>query len=436
MRILKKICNAKFISRENIENITKIASVSVANQIVSSGANLLLNIYLVRALTLNEFGIFGIGFSSILFFSGIGNALFLTQMVVNFPGKMQHDRLPYATRILIAMLIFFSLIALILISTLILFSKFYLSLDAYFELTVSLLAASLFYLIKDFFVRLAYTKRKEFQALIVNSSMAFSLIAFYLLSKTYSIDATATVAFLAIAVANFFGVIVGLFIAKLPFSGITCRKTIDDWKEAWRGGMWAVGGGIVIWGQSQAYIYLTAAIAGPAAVGIANAAKLLTMPAIFLFTAINQLLTPRLAELRIKNEAKMLKASDAIGILFSAIAVIYSVLILSTNSWLTKIIIGDTHQNSTPLLAAWCFVLIFQFSRTGSSIALQVVKEFRIIMIDNLFSAIIAIMTSLILLNFLGVTGAIIGTAIGEFALSILLYKSVLKLKNRLNQIS
>ena len=77
----------------------KALSVSVLNQAVSSGTNFVLGLYLVRVLTPANFGLYSIGFAIGIFFFGIGNSLFLTQMVVHTPGKSENDRMQYAANI-------------------------------------------------------------------------------------------------------------------------------------------------------------------------------------------------------------------------------------------------------------------------------------------------------------------------------------------------
>jgi len=87
-------------------SLSKAIVVSVLNQMVSSATNFLFGLYLVRNLPPVEFGLYGIGFAITLFYAGIGNAMFLTQMVVHIPNKAAEDREPYAARICLIMMLF------------------------------------------------------------------------------------------------------------------------------------------------------------------------------------------------------------------------------------------------------------------------------------------------------------------------------------------
>jgi len=425
MNVLIKLNNAIQSVKAKL-GIAKALSVSVLNQVVSSGANFALGIYLVRVLTPSEFGLYGIGFAIVLLYAGVGNALFLTQMVVHVPEKAPEERLPYAARMLVALLIFCMLTAVFASVLLVVGKLAWPSLNRYCNVSMAILAACLAYLLKDFFIRHAYTARKEIWALGVNSTIAAAMFALLFAQHQDVAGVTVTGAILIFAISNLIGALVGLLLVRLPLSLVMMNKIVLDWKEAWRGGVWALGGGVVIWSQSQAYVYVTAVIAGPTAVGMANAARLLITPAVFLLTATNQILMPRLATLRVTNTKKMFKVSEYVALGFVGFALLYTLFFVILSDEIQALIVGNKYQDLEPLVLAWCLVLVFQFSRTGTSVVLQVMKEFRRIMFDNLWSAIAAIICTLLLLKPLGVQGAIFGTALGELILSILLYRAVL----------
>src|SRR5690606_40916291 len=66
--------------RRHLNDFRKLSTalgISGATQAIGSVANFLLGIYLVQKLSPAEFGVYGIGFATCLFFSGLGNSLFL-----------------------------------------------------------------------------------------------------------------------------------------------------------------------------------------------------------------------------------------------------------------------------------------------------------------------------------------------------------------------
>lgn len=409
--------------------IGKALSISAINQVVSSGTNFALGIYLVRVLTPTEFGLYGIGFAITLLYSGVGNALFLIQMVVHVPDKAQEDRLPYAARMLVALVIFCTLTSIVAGLLLLLGSAWSQLLHQYIGLAFSIVAASVACILKDFFVRHAYTARRETWVLRVNVAVAAALAILLLVQFRFASSFNSESALWIYAVSNMVGVVVGFALIRLPIWAVRMHKLIDDLREAWVGGRWALSGTSIIWAQSQAYMYVTAVFVGPVGVANANAARLLITPAIFLIPVLSQVVMPRFASLRATNPQKMLQVSGLFTTGLIMFSVVYSVVLLGSVDVIAPVLLGVKYGQIAPLVAAWCLVLIIQFSRSGTSIVLQVMKEFRTLTLLNAVSVVVAIVAAVALMQIVGVSGAILGSALGELLLSVLLYKAVMKCK-------
>jgi O-antigen/teichoic acid export membrane protein len=434
MRSIRWLFDVLAARKGQFKAISTALSISAINQIVSSGANFALGIYLVRVLTPTDFGLYGIGFAISLFYAGIGNALFLTQMVVHVPDKVPDDRLPYAARMLIALVVFCALTAITVGLLFVLGSAYSKFIREYLDLVFAIIAASVAYLLKDFFIRHAYTVRRESWALWVNVAVAVSLAASLLGQFRFASNLTPEGALGIYASSNMMGAVVGFALIRLPILTARLRLLGEDLREAWAGGSWALGGVAVTWAQTQAYMYITAVFVGPVGVAYANAARLLITPAIFLVPALSQVLMPRLASMRSSNSRKMLKISGQFSAALVVFSVIYSVVLLGLADVIAPVLLGAKYgQQIRPLAAAWCFVMIFQFSRSGSSIVLQVLKEFRALTVLNTVSVVVAIGAAVVLMRMIGVVGAILGTAIGELVLNVLLYRMVIQCKQRSN---
>jgi len=399
--------------------------ISVLNQLVSSGTHFFLGLYLVRTLTPAEFGLYGIGFAVCLFYSGIGNALFLTQMVVNTPDKLQADQLRYAASMLMVVILFG---AITIFCTWLVFvggeSGLFWRGD-YASFGIAVVAASVSYLLKDFFIRHAYTVRKEAWALAVSCMVAATLAGMLLFEHYSGSVITAERALWLYAISQLVGAGVGFALAQLPLSSIAWRHVQTDFREAWPGGRWAIGGVSVTWAQSQAYMYVTAWFAGPAGVGHANAARLLVVPITFLVSAIHQVVMPRLAELRTHNRSGMLQVGGVLMIGLLAMAISYSAVLLSLVDYIARIVLGSQYEQMFPLAAAWCLVLSLELIRSSAGVLLQVLKRFRTLTLMNAASGCVAIASSVALMLIMGVSGAILGTAVGELILAVLLWKVV-----------
>lgn len=406
---------------------SKSISISIITQAISSATNFLLGLYMVRVLSPKDFGIYGIGMSLCLLYTGFGNAMFLTQMVVNSPDKPIEDRLPYATRVLLVVLLF-AAATLVLLCVTLLFGPFFLPWIAGKEhLAIAVGASSVALLIKEFFVRQAYIAASEPRALATNSAIAVTvagMLAFYHLSGwTLNVEGILWI-FTGGQIA---GAITALAIAKLPLGNISWRAIIRDLQEAWVGGRWALGGVSVTWIQSQTYTYVIAFTLGPAGVGFANAARLFIVPFTLLLPAINQVTMPRLAELRVRDRRKVTRSGITITAGLFALATIYSFCMMSFAGTVAPMLLGEKYKNITPFVLVWCLVLLFQLLRDGAGTLMQVVKKFRALMIVNAFSATVSIAVAVILIRWWGVSGAILGTGIGDLCLAILLWRMILK---------
>jgi O-antigen/teichoic acid export membrane protein len=426
MRLIKRIFDAIAKRKSQSKAIGMALSISVINQAVSSGTNFALGLYLVRVLTTADFGLFGIGFAITLLYAGVGDALFLTQMVVHVPDKAPQDKLPYAARMLVALTLFCTLTVAgveVILATSEMWSQL---IHQNLGLGTSIVFASIAYLLKDFFVRHSYTARREGCALWINVSVAMTLVCMMLAQALFTKPLNSEGALWIYATSNMVGALVGFALVRLPIMAVVLKEIIEDAKEAWGGGRWALGGVGVTWSQTQAYMYVTAFFVGPVGVGLANTARILITPAIFLLPAITQLVMPRLAAMRAKNQPKMLEISMLFSIGLVCFAVLYSLVLFGVGDVLAYILIGKyRYDEISPLVAAWCILLIFQFSRIGTVIYLQVTKEFRLLTLLNAISLVVAILIAVLLMQIIGVQGAILGSAVGELIFSVLLYRAV-----------
>jgi O-antigen/teichoic acid export membrane protein len=400
----------------------KALSTSVLNQAISSGTNFVLGFFLVRALPAAEFGLYGLGLAVCYLYSGVGNALFLTQMVVHAPERAEHERLPYAARMLATLAAFGA-------TTLVLFALAIVSAGAliptlapYQGLATGVALASVSFLLKDYFVRHAYTARREARALAVNCGVAAFLLVTLTVLHLVGVALGGTIALMVFAGSQTAGALVGLFLSRLPFGAIRWRGVLDVAAESWNGGRWAIGGVVVTWAQTQAYAYVTALFAGTSGVGRANAARLLVSPFLFLVPAVNQVTMPRLADMRVRDRGAMLKAGKLVTASLLGLAAVYSTLLLAATDSIVPVLLGRRYTGMRWVVGAWCLVLLTMLLRDGASNLLQVMKHFRALTLLNVVSAVASITCVAALTPAFGSTGAVLGSVSGELVLAALLW--------------
>jgi O-antigen/teichoic acid export membrane protein len=422
----KFINNLVSIAKVN-KTLGKALSVSLLNQVVSSGTNFTLGIILVRILAPAEFGLYGIGLAISFIYCGVGNALFLIQMAVRTPDKSPVERQPYAARMFFT-LIGFNALAVILFTIIFSVSSHISNIPKeYISYGMAVLFAASTYLTKDFFIRHSYIVQNEKRALANNLVVAITIFVFLEAIHFLGIKLTATFALCIYATGQLSGAFAGFVFSRLPYRQARLDDLLNDLRISWYGSRWALGGVTVTWLQSQAYMFITATIIGSAGVGRANAARLLISPFQFLIPAINQITIPRLAAQRNNDIPGMLKNGRRYTMLIVALGTVYCAALAFSYDIASTLIIGDKYANLELLVFMWCLVLLAQLARDGASTILQALKEFRIITLLNSLSAIIAIAAASLLSWKFGIKGAVLGTGIGEIFLAILLWLRVMK---------
>ena len=409
--------------------LAKAISISVLNQMISSATNFALGLYLVRMLQPAEFGLYSISFAICLFYSGIGNALFLTQMVVHTPDKMLEDRMAYAMRMLILVAIF--CVSTVLISALIVLvgRELWSPIAEHTSLGIAIAAASAAYLLKDFFIRHAYNKQKESWALTINSVVALMLVVMLWTQNYYKFQFSVEIALWIYALANASAAVYGYILAGLRFYGITKSALVFDAREAWRGGRWASITNFVYFIRIHAHTIIVTTVVGPLGVANLSAARLLVTPAVMLTPALGQVAMPRLASMRLYGSRKIINASLSVGIGLLMVAILYSVILLLAYDWIVSVVLGDKYTDLFTITMMWCLYTCLLALRNGAEIAMQVLNKFKKLSAASFFSAFVSLIATYWLVMFHGTTGALIGISMGELAMITLIYLNLKRVR-------
>jgi O-antigen/teichoic acid export membrane protein len=297
--------------------------------------------------------------------------------------------------------------------------RFWEPLAKYTHFGLVVTAASIAYLLKEFFIRHAYNVRKEIWALAVNlilfASMAILLAGQYFSHITLTVEAALWIYTLAHIIAAVFG----CFKSRLPFKKIHSRGLGEDWRESWRDGLWASITNLVSFLRGQAHTIVAVALMGPIGVGKINAARLFVTPAVMLTPALAQIAIPRLSTLRTQGMQKMLSASRLVTAALFAVAMLYSIVLLMTYYFISPLIMGFKYENLFTLTMAWCVYACIFSMRSGAEMNMQALMEFKFITSANIYSAFMALGFSFILALIWSLPGIVIGLAIGEMVLFI-----------------
>lgn len=405
---------------KNVSQLGKAISISILNQGVSSATNFAFGLYLVRCMAPVDFGIYGIGFALSLFIAGIGNSIFLTQMVVNYNEKGPDDRRSYLCRMFVGLAFCCTSTTIILFA--LLFALLLMQVVGYeaINLWLSVMAASIGFLLKDFFIRLTYTERQERLALAINIVVGISILITSYLQNSITSQVTASTALFIYGASNFLGFIWGYYITNLNVHDLKFQQVRDDVREAWFGG----GGWYLLITcanaiQTQAHTIVGAIWLGPIGVATMNAARLLLTPPLVLLPALNQVLLPRMVEKRSENPADLSKTGWKISQLLTGLTLLYIAMLIPAIDWIAEFVIKSEYADLKMTAYGWCIAVLFIAIRSGLALENHAKKEFKKFFFATLFAGVVGIFAAWALIVSFGPIGGPIGLGIGELALAI-----------------
>ena len=395
-------------------------SISTINQIVTSGTNFALSIYLLGKMNLEIFGQFGVLQAISFVIAGFGNVVFLGQMVVNFPDVANNQRKRYAVSIFYLIANFAILFAII---SAVLYSIYILLFSGTETLWLEILSIYLFslgFLSKEFFCRLAYTMHRESRALRINITVTIALsISLYIVEvMNYSLEPFLIISCLGLSAM--IGAAIGQFELQLPLEpNYTVMR--ESLRQVWVGGKWALVNDVFYSGRQQAHIFLTVLIAGSSGVAMINAAKMFVVPVLILTPSISQLYLVRLVALRKEYPLLLLYR----GVIFSFVNVIcvliYGCILYLLFDQLLGLLPDNDYDDFGIYVLAWVLVALSMALRYGLESTQKALKRFKLLALINFPLTIISMLLVYFFLKEYGPYGAIFGLAISEMTLAILL---------------
>lgn len=410
-------------------SLKKSILTNIASQAASSGTNLLLGVYFARTLTLEDFGLYGVGFSACLFIGGVVNSSVLINMSIKIPQLEQENKKQYAADTFLLLLIILTAITSASFITIKTLSPHIEIINNNKSIIYATTITACLYLTKDFFLRYAYSLFNELLAFKINLASAISTVALISLTETLNIKANSTYAIYILGLGLGSGTIIGSIYSKLSLRDSKRTNIIKIIIDSWTHGRWGITANIINWGRTQAYAFLSLSLSGAKGVATLNAARILMTPAIFLMPPIGQIMLPRLAALASKDRKKAATTGILIALTLFIFCIIYSTAVLALINPLTEIALGSNYKDIMPATLAWIIFLSLSTITTCSTLTLQALKEFPIITHASFLSA-ATMLTAIYPLNSsIGTPGIVYSMAIGELAMAIITTARILKIR-------
>ncbi|MBU2568695.1 MAG: hypothetical protein KJ725_01435 [Gammaproteobacteria bacterium] len=391
------------------------------DQVLQSVMNLAVGILLIYFAAKEEYGLYGVGFATLLLLVGFSNAVVSTQMTVIAPTKEDQEQEIFCASLIIGFFKLLIPLSILICLSLMALSRVY-EFSCYIELVyiIALISPPVIFL--EIMRRYFYLKLKPMSVFLmglvyVSLYLTVLLWAFFTKQTSlhlYALSANGLAAFIAASLFFF-------FFSDMKIKG-AYKISSDSLKESWKDGKWALGGVLVTWGQIQGYVYVLALIQGSAMVAEANAARLFLAPMNVLSTSFTKVIMPRLVRLKINNQRRQ-AVSMARKILFIMISIIilYSFAIILTKDFIFKFL-SKEYIYIEILIYFWSVFFMCQAFRINNSILLQAFRMFKDITLCNLVTVVLVLVGGLWVVQYYSVQGLIVVMSIGELLLATMLW--------------
>ena len=409
MKRVSKLFKSKVVGR------TIIASI---DQALTSATNLGVTILLLKFVPKLEFGYFSIVLTIITYITWIQNALITTPLTVLLASKTAEEEQKFSSSLFRGQIIFITGFSIVTVA---------ISLSIYFIFDSSLIplviAASAFSLIgvlsRSYFRQLAYAQELPKKAL--KQDLLFALFYFiFIAGALYLSQLNIVVVLIGMGLSNI--VVFTLYNIK-ESSKVTKAEVKEAYTETWKLGRWSLIGVTVTHFQTYSYQYLIAIMLGSLAVADNSASRLLISPLLFMQAGWGSIVRPRGAKLREQNKLnKFFKELILVSVMIALLITLYMILIYSAGGIIQKFLFTEKYKDSMEYVFYWGGVFIFQYIRANASYGLQVIKKFKNIAVINMFTMVITIITSYLLILQYQIKGALIASMIGEIIFGSILW--------------
>ncbi len=407
--------NVSKLFRSKVVGRAIIASI---DQALTSATSFGVTLLLLKFVPKIEFGYFSIVLTILTYITWIQNAIITTPLNVLLAAKTPAEEAKFSSSLFRGQIVFVTAFSILTVALSLLF---YFLFDS--SLIPLVIAASAFSIIgilsRSYFRQLAYAQELPSKAL--KQDVLFALIySLFIAIAIYLSSLNIVVVILGMGLSNI--IVFTLYNIKESIK-VTKKDIKEAYTETWKLGKWSLVGITVTHFQTYSYQYLIAIMLGSLAVADNSASRLLISPLLFMQAGWGSIVRPRGAKLREQNNInkffkELILASFLIAVLIST----YMIFIYSAGGFFQKFLFTDKYKDSMEYVFYWGGVFIFQYIRANASYGLQVIKKFKNIALINMFTMVITIITSYLLILQYQIKGALIASMIGELIFGSILW--------------
>lgn len=328
--------------------------VSIADQGVVSATSFLLNVYLARKLSINDYGLFVVAYTVVYLAAALQDAVFGYPLLVIGSKEKEQGLKRYASSVFISQSALSVLLACLMILGLLAAGAFGWAGQAR-ALSVFVLFG-LFYLGNQFLRRLLYLCKKEWMVLCVDAVLAVSLFTALFAYSRNHVSPGLTASNAALAFSAFLSFVTAIFFLGDMFTlkGLGLARAL---RENLKFGKWLVAQNVCTWFTGQIYYLVSAAILGMQAPAVLKVCANLLAPLQVIFQGIDSVMTLAISRRLGSNRARpfIIKAG-AVLVGFSAL---YCIVLPIFSNQIIRLFYGPAYGGLG--LIVWIFAIAFFF---------------------------------------------------------------------------
>ena len=398
-----------------LKELARLIFLGSTAQALLALSSLILNIYLIKNVSPDEFGFFGIWLASSLFCSGAISSLVCVPMIAGYSELESDEVTPYYAKFLKCA--FYISLLLVLFCFLA-----YLSLGYYLALSFLLAAAVFPQLFREFFVRKSYMKGQDKHAIIINLTFSATLLVTVLWWTLFDSDVDVPRAVQAFASSSLISIIVAVLIDPPSKHHLSHVDPITAIASVGPRGLLSFFSHIVVFFRSQGHILLVTAYAGTSGLGVLNASRIVIAPAAVLGLAFNQVFVPRLTaaytvnSVREFNQRALLIAASLL-----CLTSLYLVFTWFLMPQIRDVLFLEDYSAASALVGLWMTFSVASALRSGQEIKILGMRRFKLQAWSSVVGGSALLVGSITMMPIYGLEGGLWALIAAEFIVFIML---------------
>ncbi len=383
-----------------------------------SGFHFVLNLLLVRMLTVADFGIYALTFVIAILSSSVGNALVSTPLCVYAPGCKGDERIKIES--MLTTLMSFLLGAALVAGTLI--SLALSSHGSDFQVMIAATTFVVSYLARQYSRSFGYSRFDVTSVLWGDMCYVTVGAVLLLLQNWYSAEISSVDVLTVLTIAN--AVAVLLEVGRLPTAIIlvSIGTAIKQYEPIWKQARWALIGALTTVVVSQAHSLVVSALKSPAAYAPLAAGFVIFGPVRVIFTTIQNVIKPEMALAIANGQPAAAQRQMVLSSLISVGAVSLLVAICFVAwPWIDAYLYSERYADAPmkSIVFFWAAVTLVSAMQNGPFAALQSLKAFKALAMTTVFGSIFSLLAVAILLSIAPIHWSLAGILMAELMVAI-----------------